>query len=102
MKLFQCNPLVSQGVAPMSEPITVTYLDLDRLIDTCGLTESERKIVELLMQGYTKPDIREMTKAEASMISKLYNSAIEKIVEQNECEWHHSISARFRKNVDLV
>lgn len=78
---------MSQGVAPMSEPITATYIDLDRLIDTCGLTDSERKVIELLMQGYTKSDIKDMAHVEMPVVTKLYDAAIEKIVERNNFEW---------------
>ena len=88
MKLYDNNPLMSQGVAPMSEPVTVTYMDLDRLIDTCNLLPGEKFVVELLMQGYTRADIRDDTKYPLDLITSLLNSAIEKIVEQNEYEWH--------------
>lgn len=96
MKMFEENPFMSQGVAPMSEPVTVTYLDLERLIDTCGLTDDEKKIVELLMLGYTKIDIRDMTDFAMQNILALYNSAVDKIIEQNECEWHRCQAARKR------
>ena len=86
---------MSQGVAPMSEPITVTYLDLERCIERCGLTDDERKVVELLMQGYTKSDIRDMAHIDMAVVRKLYDAAVEKIVARNEFEWHRSMSTRF-------
>ena len=65
----------------MSEPVTVTYMDLDRLIDTCGLSDEEMKIVDLLMRGWTKSDIDELLDIDSAAI---LNGAVDKIVEQNE------------------
>ena len=75
----------------MSEPVTVTYMDLDRLIDTCGLSGEEMKIVDLLMRGWTKSDIDELLNIDSAAI---LNSAVDKIVEQNEYEWHRCQTAR--------
>ena len=90
MKLYDSSPLISQGVAPMSEPVTVTYMDLDRLIGKCGLTEREKFIVDLLMRGYTRSDIRDDTNLATDIISSAITSAVEKIVAMNEFEWHRS------------
>lgn len=90
MKLYDSSPLVSQGVAPMSEPVTVTYLDLDRLIEKCGLTDKEKFVVDLLMRGYTRSDIRDDTNLATETIAALLTSAVEKIVDMNEYEWHRS------------
>ena len=75
----------------MSEPVTVTYMDLDRLIDTCGLSDEEMKIVDLLMRGWTKSDIDELRDIDSAAI---LNGAVDKIVEQNEYEWHRCQAAR--------
>lgn len=74
----------------MSEPVTVTYMDLDRLIEKCGLTEREKFIVDLLMRGYTRSDIRDDTNLATDIISSAITSAVEKIVAMNEFEWHRS------------
>lgn len=90
MKLYDSSPLISQGVAPMSEPVTVTYMDLDRLIGKCELTEQEKFVVDLLMRGYTRSDIRDDTNLATETIVALLTSAVEKIVDMNEYEWHRS------------
>ena len=90
MKLYDSSPLISQGIAPMSEPVTVTYLDLDRLIDKCELTKLEQLVLDLLMRGYTRSDIRDDTNLTMETIISLLTSAVEKIVEMNEYEWHRS------------
>ena len=74
----------------MSEPVTVTYLDLDRLIGKCDLTKLEQLVLDLLMRGYTRSDIRDDTNLTMETIVSLLTSAVEKIVEMNEYEWHRS------------
>lgn len=74
----------------MSEPVTVTYLDLDRLISKCELTKPEQLVLDLLMRGYTRSDIRDDTNLTMETIVSLLTSAVEKIVEMNEYEWHRS------------
>ena len=74
----------------MSEPVTVTYLDLDRLISKCDLTKLEQLVLDLLMRGYTRSDIRDDTNLTMETIVSLLTSAVEKIVEMNEYEWHRS------------
>lgn len=54
----------------MSEPITVTYLDLDRLIDECGLDTYERDVVDRLMEGYNRQDVADMKKREIEEITQ--------------------------------
>lgn len=85
---------MSQGVTPMSEPVTVTYLDLDRLIDTCGLTDEEKRTVEMLMEGYTRGDIAELCDMATSEVRAVFKAAVDKIVERNEYEWHRSVTKR--------
>ena len=51
------NPTATNGVFPFSEPVLTTYRDLDRLIAKAGLTPSENKVVNWLMQGYIEADI---------------------------------------------
>lgn len=84
MKLYN-TPVI----APLSEPITVTYLDLDRLLDKAELTSAQRNIVELLMQGWSRRDIAEVLKIEADAVVDALNIAVDEIVEWNEYEWHH-------------
>lgn len=94
MKLYCGNSLASPGVVPMSEPISVTYLDLERLIDTGGLTDDETIVVERLMMGYTRTDIAEAMKWGTEKVSDLFTSAVEKIVERNEYEWYRCMANR--------
>ncbi len=49
--------LGTAGIPTMYEPVYCTYLDLDRLIETCGLSDGQRRIVDDLMTGHTLTDI---------------------------------------------
>ena len=51
LRYESANCLVSNGVFPFSEPVLVTYIDLDRLIEAAALTKTEHKIVSFLMDG---------------------------------------------------
>ena len=90
MKLYASNP----GATPMSEPITVTYMDLDALIDACEFTESEEKVIDLLMRGWTKSDIAELFSCPSAIVGSWLDAAVEKILEQNEYRWHRCQAAR--------
>lgn len=85
MKLYSSvqHPLVSQGVCPFSEPITVTYLDLDELIETCGLSKLEHSVINRLMFGYGVVDIGEQLEMTPMNVNTLFNRAIDKVVKKN-------------------
>ena len=83
LKYEQSNPLLSNGVFPFSEPVLVTYMDLDMQIETAGLTKAERKIVDWVMEGYAIGDIAEHTGANLGRIELLISSAAKKISDKN-------------------
>ena len=76
-----------QGAAPMSEPITVTYLDLDHLIATASLTDSQHRTIELLMRGWSEKDIAEQAGCSREGVVMLFRRAVKKIVRQNNADW---------------
>ena len=58
MKIYETsNPTVSNGVPPFNEDIICTYIDLDRAIENCGLTDIQRLVIEQTMRGYDPTDI---------------------------------------------
>lgn len=71
----------------MHEPIFCTYADLDQLIDTCGLSDGERKIIDALMAGYTITDLAEICGWQKQTVDVQYRRALAKIVEQNDRNW---------------
>lgn len=87
MKLYEDHPLMMQGAPPMSEPIAVTYLDLERLIQTAGLTSMQLRIVDLIMMGWTERDISEVYGGTREGVAMMFKRAVEKIVRKNNEEW---------------
>ena len=50
--LMECG-----GSSDIAEPILLTYLDLDRLIEKSNMTAEQRAVTSLYMQGYSETDI---------------------------------------------
>lgn len=76
---------------PLAEPVRLTYLDLDRLIETSGLTEKQKQTVVLQMMGYKIPDIAEnMLGVDVTTARHYFYSAVEKICRQHDEEWRES------------
>lgn len=63
------------------------YLDLDRLIRWCGLTEAQKNTVQKLLLGYSPTDIADEDGCRASTIHNHLNRAVEKIVAENNRCW---------------
>lgn len=77
------NPLVSNGVFPFSEPVLVSYMDLDMLIEQAKLSKVEHKVVGWLMQGYREDDIAEHYGTTLGKIKQLFAVVVDKIVAAN-------------------
>lgn len=77
----------SAGVFRISEQILATYMDLDRLIETCGLSARQRQIVRLLMDGYTITDVAEDLCVTKQTVNIQFRRAATKITRQNDEEW---------------
>lgn len=79
--------LGTAGIPTMYEPVYCTYLDLDRLIDTCGLSDGQRRIVDDLMSGYTLTDIAVAQGCAQQTVDVQYRRAVAKITRRNEEVW---------------
>lgn len=71
----------------MHEPVFLTYVDLDRLIEQCSLSAMQRGIVKTLMDGYSIVDCAEMLGCAAQSISTQLQRAVGKITAQNTKNW---------------
>lgn len=71
----------------MDEPIRCTYIDLDRLIESCGLDGRQEVVVTLLMHGYTCGDIAEMLGLRFEEVRVAYQDAVDKITAANDAHW---------------
>lgn len=79
--------MASARMIDMNEPVLCTYIDLDRLIGRCGLTEQQRLIVRLLMRGYSFEDIAELKEITDQSVRVQFRRAVYKIIKQNERDW---------------
>lgn len=84
------GPWITQGVTPMSEPIICAYIDLDRLVETCGLSKAEMRVVKYLMRGYCLSDIAEHMDVTRATVATWFGRAVGKIVRQNNKNWKDS------------
>lgn len=77
----------TSGVASPSEEVLTTYADLDILIDACGLSPQEQKIVGWLMEGYGLSDIANHMKIRTAAAHEAYDNAVNKIVAESVRRW---------------
>ena len=84
------NPLVSNGVFPFSEPVLVSYIDLDTLIQAAPLTKPERVVLTWTMRGHSLEDIGERYGCAASTVCAWLKSAVLKICAANNQRWIES------------
>lgn len=75
------------GISLFSEPILCTYIDMERLIEECGLSKGERETVDYLMLGYSAADIAEHANKTRQTIETQFKRAVAKICAQNERKW---------------
>ena len=70
------------------ESIRATYIDLDRLIESCRLSRRQREIVQLLMNGLSLTDIASERGYLVSTVSNHLDRAAEKISAENSRRWY--------------
>lgn len=74
-------------MATLYEPVFLTYVDLDRLIDEAPLSSGERTVVTALMEGYTIGDIAEEMNCAMQTVDVQMCRAASKIAKQNDLNW---------------
>ena len=75
------------GVYVTGDPVTNTFLDLDRLIELAGLNEQEMYVVNKLMYGYSCLDISEIKKWTLDTVKHIFRRSVAKIVHANYVLW---------------
>lgn len=85
-KMFE-GSFESNGIFPFSEPVIVTYLDLDRLIEQSPLSDIERFTINKLMLGYTLLDLEEIHGIPSRTFADIFSKACQKIKETNDRNW---------------
>lgn len=77
----------SNGVFPLNEDAICIYADLDRLIETAGLSKAEWVTVQWLMRGYALSDIAEKYGKTRQTFEVFLKRAVDKIVKKNNSDW---------------
>lgn len=78
---------VSSRMHDLFEPVLCTYIDLDTLIETCGLSDMQKLVVTRLMQGYSFEDVAEDMQCTHQTIRTHFQRAVNRIVNQNNESW---------------
>lgn len=76
------------GVSQFSEPILITYIALEKLIGSCGMSPMEQKTVDYLMMGYSAADIADHLGKTRQTVETYFKRAVAKICERNDEMWH--------------
>jgi hypothetical protein len=77
----------TSGAPVLSEDIACTYIDLDTLIETCGLSKLQRFVVDEAMKGYSVSDISSHHDMARQTADGALRAAIDKIVSKNNELW---------------
>lgn len=87
-------PQLTGEASVVNEDVLCTYVDLDALISTCGLSDLEYYVVIESMKGYMLSDIAEDTGKYPAAIKGAFSSAVEKIVVENNRRWKKAMVAK--------
>ena len=99
-----CNPMVSNGTPVVVEDILCIYIDLESLINACGLSPTEKRIVRDLMYGYSISDIADHYKVTRQTCDTMFHRAVDKIVKENNRRWTEvncEAKASYRKDMTV-
>ena len=87
-KMFPSFPLSNCGVTDFYEVVIATYIDLETLIEGAGLTEKQRKVVDLLMLGWSMNDICEEWQDTPQNIQQMFKRAVAAICAEHDRKWN--------------
>ena len=85
MKLGSDSLLESSGTSDIAEPILCTYMDLDRLIEDSGMTQEQRIVIDLIMQGWTEMDIAQARGCSRQAVCRLFRDGVEADCRSQQC-----------------
>ncbi len=78
------------------ELLTCIFVDLDRLIASSGLTDSEKLVCDLAMKGYTAQDIEETQGLSRQAAQTMIQRASEKISSRQAAQWEDHINQHYK------
>lgn len=72
-----------------NQEIIVLYASLDKLVEQTVLTKKQRKLLHMLYEGHTIPDIVELTESDSSATYQMLDRLAGKIADTNNDLWHY-------------
>lgn len=93
-KMFPSFPLSNCGVTDFYEVVIATYIDLETLIEGAGLTEKQKKVVDLLMLGWSLNDIADESKEDLSNMQHIFKRAVQAICKEHDRKWNEFYGQR--------
>lgn len=78
---------VSSRMHDLFEPVLCTYIDLDVLIETCGMSDMQTRVTRMLMEGYSFEDIAEIIGCSHQTIRTHFKRAVNAVVKKNNDNW---------------
>lgn len=101
-KGYRCNePWAREWNLPggvtdsMPDPVALTYLSLDDLIEKSNLSQNQRQTIILMMMGYGVPDIaNNLFHKDKAIVYRYYKAAVKVICKQAVEDWKKVYSKR--------
>lgn len=90
-----------QDLTDMSDEVICLYIDLDNCIKNCGLTKTQKFIIDLYMKGMSVTDIADKLECYSSNITGIINSACKRILKYNNFLWKYEFIYIDKKYVDF-
>lgn len=83
------NEKEAGDIRPLNQELLITYIDLDNLIKRTKLNDKQRKLLNLLMYGYTEDEIAKMFKQKPARIYEQLDVIASKLKETNDLFWKY-------------
>lgn len=72
-----------------NQEIIVLYASLDQLVEKTVLTKKQRKLLHMLYEGHSIPDIAELTETDDDAMYQMLNRLAKRIADTNNDLWHY-------------
>ncbi|AZU98951.1 hypothetical protein pW2_119 [Bacillus phage pW2] len=74
-----------------NQEIIVLYASLDKLVERTVLTKKQNKLLHMLYEGHSIPDIAELTETDDDAMYQMLNRLAKRIADTNNDLWHYTM-----------
>lgn len=85
------SPMAITGATSMNEEVMLTYIALDDMINKCNFNEQQKKIIEMISEGYNYEEIAHELELLSTTINGRLKTIYKKIYKENERMWRKCI-----------